>query len=139
MAKDKKKKKNDIQPRSDKKKVQKKVSGTSPKAKGINTNRKSQKKRQHIPRKKKKKRRYKTKKKKTTSARSSSPTDQYAGRRGMKTSRPFEASIAVNGFVGIVLKNHGEILMKVKRSPTSNPWNAISCKGWNNSPKRLIE
>ena len=47
-----KKKKNHIQPRSDKKKVLKKVSGTSPKAKGINTNRKSQKKRQHIPRKK---------------------------------------------------------------------------------------
>lgn len=93
----------------------------------------------NIYQEKKKKRRYKTKKKKTTSARSSSPTDQYAGRRGMKTSRPFEASIAVNGFVGIVLKNHGEILMKVKRSPTSNPWNAISCKGWNNSPKRLIE
>lgn len=78
-----KKKKNDIQPRSDKKKVLKKVSGTSPKAKGINTNQKIAKEKATYT---KKKRRYKTKKIKTTSARSSSPTDQYAG-RGTKTSK----------------------------------------------------
>ena len=109
MAKDKKKKMTSNRGRI--KKVLEKVSGTSPKAKGINTNQKIPKETATYT---KKKRRYKTKKKKSTSARSSSPTDQYAGRRGTKTSRPFQAFIAVNGFVGIVLKNHGGILMKVK-------------------------